>query len=102
MKADLKQRWVDALRSGQYQQGFGRLHKQLSNKSYFCCLGVLCEVAIKEGSISWYPANSTHISKDCGDLLDSDIQSTLIDMNDKYRRTFLEIADYIEKEIPSE
>ena len=32
--------WVDALRSGKYQQTQGYLH----TKSGFCCLGVACDV----------------------------------------------------------
>lgn len=40
MNADIKQRWVEALRSGQYKQGSGCLKV---NDSY-CCLGVLCEL----------------------------------------------------------
>lgn len=41
-------KWVDALRSGKYKQGKGYLHKD----DCFCCLGVLCDLAEKEGLIS--------------------------------------------------
>lgn len=37
--------WVNALRSGEYKQ----CKRVLSNKTEYCCLGVLCEVAIKNG-----------------------------------------------------
>jgi hypothetical protein len=37
----IKQKWVEALRSGNYQQTQGALHK--INDGY-CCLGVLCEI----------------------------------------------------------
>ena len=40
MPLAIKQRWIDALRSGQYLQGRG----QLQADGKFCCLGVLCEV----------------------------------------------------------
>ncbi len=40
MNADIKQRWVEALRSGQYKQGSGGL--KINN--CYCCLGVLCEL----------------------------------------------------------
>lgn len=33
-------KWVEALRSGKYQQGSGRL--RIGNR--FCCLGVACEI----------------------------------------------------------
>lgn len=36
--------WVDALRSGNYQQGTEVLHSITNEVSYFCCLGVLCEM----------------------------------------------------------
>lgn len=39
-------KWVDALRSGEYQQIQGWLGKPGKG---FCCLGVACEVAIKDG-----------------------------------------------------
>lgn len=38
--------WVQALRSGSYEQGRGRLASQ---DGKFCCLGVLCEVAVEDG-----------------------------------------------------
>jgi hypothetical protein len=38
-------KWVDALRSGRYEQTTGRL----ANQEGYCCLGVACEVAIDSG-----------------------------------------------------
>lgn len=35
--------WIEALRSGEYKQGKGALQ----HNGEFCCLGVACEVAIK-------------------------------------------------------
>jgi hypothetical protein len=46
MNKRVKDLWVAALRSGEYEQGIGYL--KLNSKA-FCCLGVLCEVAVKEG-----------------------------------------------------
>lgn len=40
MNQDIKKLWVDALRSGKYQQAEGAL--RISDG--YCCLGVLCEV----------------------------------------------------------
>lgn len=40
MNPELKKKWVDALRSGEYKQGKGILNGERG----FCCLGVLCEV----------------------------------------------------------
>jgi hypothetical protein len=44
MNTEIKQKWIDALRSGDYQQGTGRLR---SNDG-FCCLGVLCDLYAQE------------------------------------------------------
>lgn len=50
MREDIKERWVKALRSGDYKQGVARLN---SNGEYFCCLGVLCDLYSKEFNIDW-------------------------------------------------
>ncbi len=56
MKKEIADKWVAALRSGEYQQGTERLHALADFtdgcrevKKGHCCLGVLCEVAIKDG-----------------------------------------------------
>lgn len=45
------QLWVDALRSGKYEQGTGWLARRDSpTDTYkYCCLGVACDVAVKNG-----------------------------------------------------
>jgi hypothetical protein len=49
MNPEIKARWVDALKSGNYTQGQGRLHaKDANGNSSFCCLGVLCDLANKD------------------------------------------------------
>jgi hypothetical protein len=45
MDPEVKHRWVEALRSGRYEQGTGALNKE----GKLCCLGVLCEVALEDG-----------------------------------------------------
>lgn len=47
MKAHVKALWVTALRSGEYGQADGSLREVDTNN--FCCLGVLCDVAVKAG-----------------------------------------------------
>ena len=46
MNPEIKAQWVAALRSGEYKQGVGYLHRD----DTFCCLGVLCDLAIKAGA----------------------------------------------------
>lgn len=41
MDADIRQQWVDALRSGKYEQGRRLLRDANGN---YCCLGVLCDI----------------------------------------------------------
>lgn len=49
MDQTIKTQWVEALRSGEYVQGTGRLHAEEKGKATWCCLGVLCDLAIKAG-----------------------------------------------------
>lgn len=53
MRAEIKERWIDALLSGDYKQGTGRLRRQGDDDGpdEFCCLGVLCELAVKDGVV---------------------------------------------------
>jgi hypothetical protein len=55
MKPEIKQRWVEALRSGQYRQGTGALRAH----GHYCCLGVLCDLAIQDEVLpGWEHFNS--------------------------------------------
>lgn len=45
-----KDAWLEALCSGNYEQGIGQLR---SASDRFCCLGVLCDVAAKKGHGEW-------------------------------------------------
>ena len=51
-------KWAQALRSGNYEQGERTLHSKdaRTGKEKWCCLGVLCDLAVKEGVI---PAPTT-------------------------------------------
>lgn len=58
MNAEVKAQWLDALRSGEYQQTKGRLRRdnpidpEDADDGYnagYCCLGVLCDLAVKAG-----------------------------------------------------
>lgn len=48
MKKAIKKKWLEALRSGEYKQGRAVLR---TADDKFCCLGVLCELAAREGAI---------------------------------------------------
>jgi hypothetical protein len=49
MNSEVKKVWIDALRSGDYDQGLGQLHTMQNDIHAYCCLGVLCDLAIKSG-----------------------------------------------------
>lgn len=44
MNKEIKERWIAALRSGEYSQSSG----YLSTDEGYCCLGVLCEIALQD------------------------------------------------------
>lgn len=48
MREDIRARWVDRLRNGGLEQGRGVLRNL---KDEYCCLGVLCEIAVDDGVI---------------------------------------------------
>lgn len=49
MKPEIKAAWIAALRSGEYSQTTGHLRDDVG----YCCLGVLCDLAAKEGIGQW-------------------------------------------------
>lgn len=107
MKKEIADKWVTALRSGEYEQGIGKLNKD----GKFCCLGVLCELAVKDdvvlpitdswdlttydGEAAWLPNSVVNWSgmKDDNGMFGDD---SLVHMNDS-GKSFEEIAEVIEK-----
>jgi hypothetical protein len=56
MKQAIKDRWVEALLSGEYPQGRDRLETLPKDpdkdaRSHYCCLGVLCNLAAADGVV---------------------------------------------------
>jgi hypothetical protein len=49
LKPEVKAAWLEALRSGRYTQGQGYLTTITGGERLDCCLGVLCDVAIRAG-----------------------------------------------------
>lgn len=108
MNKALKKKWVDALRSGEFNQTTGKLCRQEELGASYCCLGVLCKVAgldftndhgivavrYKDG-----PAGSDILPvmfvRD-NEIRQAD-QTALIKMNDDQMLGFNEIADWIEE-----
>jgi len=49
MNPEVKQKWLTALRSGEYKQS----QQKLKTTEGYCCLGVLCDIHAKEGLGEW-------------------------------------------------
>lgn len=105
MDKKLKSKWVKALRSGKYKQGFGMLKQRndTAHRLVYCCLGVLRELM----PVEYQKLSSTNNGGGCtlhkSQLQLADIsykvQDTLVSKNDSYRSTFNDIADYIEEKL---
>ena len=49
MKAEWKEKWLAALRSGEYEQTTAQLRHNVGDGTYlYCCLGVLCNIVDPE------------------------------------------------------
>lgn len=108
MKTEIKQLWIAALRSGEYQQGRGQLH----TRDRFCCLGVLCDIADKN---AWTGSQHEWFNHEEMTMLPDSVQewaglttddpklgdATCIALNDGldgyYPHDFVSIADLIER-----
>lgn len=99
MDKDIKRRWVEALRSGKYTQGKGKLFEDYKNA--FCCLGVLCDIqGIPRADIGLYSITPFTMDGVPGfeaihGVIPDDVASNLAGMNDK-GEDFNVIANYIE------
>lgn len=120
MRKEIADKWVSELRSGNYEQGQQYLcRKNDEGKESYCCLGVLCELYIKEGYELSKEINPNNLSScymyggqasavlptivqvwagiqnDFGKFGDEE-GNTLVELNDRYKKNFQEIADTIE------
>jgi hypothetical protein len=102
MNPEIKQKWVDALRSGKYKQGQTYLLNK-ENGSY-CCLGVLCEVV---GASGWQ--DDAQLPPEIQDLTGVSAlgripnaihgYDLLSALNDSLKYDFNRIADIIEEQL---
>jgi hypothetical protein len=122
MNKRIKALWIDALRSGEYEQGTDFLRRK---DDTYCCLGVLCDLAIENGvDVEWAGvwtgvayvvsdntsglqakaslpsavANWAGLTAWGDDALDPTDTLDLPGLNDG-GRSFLEIADVIEQNL---
>lgn len=118
MNKKIANRWISALRSGKYKQNYDALGIiDIDNKKErsYCCLGVLCELAIKSKinvkrkikRYKIYYNNKLDIAppivRDWAGFKDDDSQLTLSRLNDGYimkkSMSFKQIANYIGRHV---
>jgi hypothetical protein len=111
-----KDKWLAALRSGEYEQGTGCLCIERFDEYEFCCLGVACHavlgrdredmdcaaISVLSGEFESFlgPWNEGEDANDCPEHINS-IQRALAYLNDHLELNFTEIADFIEEHIPA-
>jgi hypothetical protein len=116
MNKEIKARWVEALRSGNYEQG----RYNLRQNNQFCCLGVLCDVVKDEVGCNWLPSQD-HFSNlykfdEADEILPivvaeyADLQVSprleiatgvveIANLNDSAEYSFEQLADLIEQQL---
>lgn len=119
MDAELKTKWVEALRSGKYKQGAGYLCLSENGRDKFCCLGVVLDIqgatwstqvtderfTSKKCEFGGNPVASNALKSELHRALPSIPEDTiklLMDRNDGNgmpKWSFAKIADYIEKHL---
>lgn len=127
MNPEVKAEWLEALRSGNYAQATGRLCKVIDrttdDPTYgYCCLGVLTDLYRKDTNIGkwiadgrgYYAGKDFHVGEEeifrasndipvatrsWSNLTDEFARSELVKLNDGDKKTFSEIADWIEENL---
>lgn len=118
MRQDLKDKWIEGLRSGKYRQGqkFFKYHDAEGNICH-CAVGVLGQIMVDTGELQEYTSlpgeeygDNPNLSKayrfgdNLGHLspfsrLYFQHGNAIYTMNDDEGKTFPEIADWIEKNV---
>jgi hypothetical protein len=123
MKKKIANMWITALRSGEYTQGYRALCRVYNGSKTYCCLGVLCDLYQKNQTknkkkklsvktVTTDSFESVIVFGGNAGVLPIAVQNwagmssysgripfggpNLVKMNDN-RKTFIEIADHIEK-----
>lgn len=121
MDQEIKREWVEALRSGRYQQGRNVLRSGWDADAQFCCLGVLADLYAKSHGVPWAPPEEGTSAWTLPDgsvaLLGHDVtewarlnDSPSVDdpaggtmalsaLNDLGKHSFAQIADLIEEQL---
>lgn len=119
----VKTMWVDALRSGKFEQGRNTLRVEVDGRPAFCCLGVLTEIAVGDGvtkraGTGYKDVDSDGLTHEEDGVLTASVQwwaglpdsnpfvntpdggrRTLSCLNDDEEYDFEQIADVIEEQL---
>ena len=100
MNQQYKKLWLEALRSGKYEQ----INNELSNDDGFCCLGVLCKITglAYEEDMSFLPEDIMFVAglnKGNPLVVYNGETRGLAYFNDHKNLTFAQIADLIEEQL---
>ena len=100
MNTEIKKLWVNALKSGDYKQGF---KQSFYDGELFCAIGVLMDIFFKTQYTTWVHGAGKAQSEIDKLMFDFENWSGLelcdleiMHINDVERKSFLEIADFIE------
>lgn len=100
MTAEMKSYWVKALRSGVFKQGVGQLCERFKDGTLkHCCLGVANAIFDLQQN-DRRATLQDHVAEAML-VIPADIQVQLYKLNDEDHKTFAEIADFIEANIPA-
>ena len=91
MNQEVKEKWVAALRSGEYKQTKQTLH----DKNGFCCLGVLCDLYLKENDLDWQEHNYDPKVLVCFDREDT-LPDEVADWADIPTNPYVNVPGYLE------
>ena len=124
MNIEIKEKWIAALKSGEFEQATGKLRAEVGDRSWdqnqceyvvretggYCCLGVLQDVYQKETGNEavhpWYSSFPGHDVLDWAGFEDDEREEdaeegtnigTLTELNDDAGYSFSEVADFIEQ-----
>jgi len=128
MIKSLRDGWLEDLRSGNFKQTEGVLRYTENGEHSYCCLGVLCNRLDPNGYDQYDTFRFSNGETSCGGIVEdvaqelgltttimhkidgdpygnptpTSIEGILVEMNDNLNKSFSEIADWIEANVPVE